>query len=357
MTLFMKPHGMRRLKRQSNAGIALVMVMMFIITLAILAGGFAYSMRIETRLARNTFMEPDLEWLGRSGVELAKFVIAQESDLPGQPYTALNQAWAGGIGITNEVFATITLQDMPVGDGFVSVEIIDRERKVNINIVGREILEQALMLMQVDAGEFSTIIDSILDWRDPDEDTLFSGAETDAYLPLGYIAKNGPLGDISELLLIRGITREMFYGQSGMSRLRLHRDSEFGAFGYPYGLEELFTTISMGRLNINTASAVVLQVLPGVDEALAQAIVQTRAGLDAYPGNEDDTPFQSPGELANVPGMFPELISAITPLTHVRSFVFEIHVTARVGKYIRRYKALIYRGNPRNIQTLMFSWE
>ena len=38
--------------RSKQRGIALIIVMIVIIVLAVLAGGFAYSMKVETRLAR-----------------------------------------------------------------------------------------------------------------------------------------------------------------------------------------------------------------------------------------------------------------------------------------------------------------
>ena len=75
-------------------------------------------------------------------------------------------------------------------------------------------LRQALILIGVDAADASTVIDSILDWRDPDNDTHLSGWESSDYLALAkpYTAKNGPIDDLSELLLIHGVTPEMFWG-------------------------------------------------------------------------------------------------------------------------------------------------
>ncbi len=57
-----------RLKSKSEEAIALVIVMIAILVLAILAGGFAYSMKVETTLAIHANNEAELEWLGRSGV-------------------------------------------------------------------------------------------------------------------------------------------------------------------------------------------------------------------------------------------------------------------------------------------------
>src|SRR5437762_1834190 len=51
----------------SEAGIALVIVMISIFVLTILAVGFAFSMKVETKLAQHANNETELQWLGRSG--------------------------------------------------------------------------------------------------------------------------------------------------------------------------------------------------------------------------------------------------------------------------------------------------
>src|SRR5580765_7876649 len=87
--------------KHEQSGIALVIVMISIFVLAILAGGFAYSMKVETKLARNANSEAEIQWLGRSGVEYARWILAQQN-LPAvrakEPYDAMNQVWAGGSG-------------------------------------------------------------------------------------------------------------------------------------------------------------------------------------------------------------------------------------------------------------------
>src|SRR3954462_4294557 len=91
--------------RQQQKGIALVIVLIVIAILAVLAGNFAASMKVETILARNASFDSEFEWLGRSGFEVAKAVLAEQKE----PYTALNQKWAGGLGDTNGAFAEADL--------------------------------------------------------------------------------------------------------------------------------------------------------------------------------------------------------------------------------------------------------
>src|ERR1051325_7643086 len=80
-----------------NRGIALVVVMVAIFVLTALVGAFAYFMKVETQLAMNSRRDTEVIWLGRSGVELARWVLAN-SPPQCEPYDSLNQFWAGGPG-------------------------------------------------------------------------------------------------------------------------------------------------------------------------------------------------------------------------------------------------------------------
>lgn len=58
-----------------------------------------------------------------------------------------------------------------------------------------------------------------------------------------------------------------------------------------------------GRININTASKSVLQSLPGITSTLADAIITYRRGSDNIDGTADDNPYDTIGEILEVPGM------------------------------------------------------
>src|SRR5688572_2951996 len=135
---------------QRRSGIALIIVMVIVVVFAILAGGLSYSMKVETKLARNSSWDTELEWLGRSGIELAKYVLAQPGQGGGQ-YDALNQKWAGGTGETNDILADISLTGNELGHGRFSVKIKDADSKFNINlaVATPEIVNQGLILIGV----------------------------------------------------------------------------------------------------------------------------------------------------------------------------------------------------------------
>lgn len=352
--------------QQKPRGIALVIVMIVIVVLAVLAGGFAYSMKVETRLARNTAFDSDMENLGRSGVELARYILAMHARDPfEQRYTALNQKWANGPASTNELLIDISLDNNPLGPGEFSIRMVDMESKFNLTAIRDErnltVLQRALENMGVDATEVSVISESYLDWVDPDNNKRLHGAETPFYASLvpgaPYVAKNGPMDDISEFLLIRGMTPEIYFGPGGalgpspeasISGSSLTRSSG--------GLRDLFTTISAAGLavNVNTASAEVLQLLPGMDAVLARAIIETRAGPDHQDGTEDDLPFEQRGDLGGVPGLTPELLNVMSQFLVIQSAIFQVTVEARIGAYVRHYEALIQRRSPMDVTILYF---
>ncbi|HEY5913007.1 MAG TPA: general secretion pathway protein GspK [Verrucomicrobiae bacterium] len=347
---------------KSQEGIALIIVMISIFVLTMLAGGFAYSMKIETRLARNADSEAQLEWLGRSAVEKARWILAEQFKIAQEPYDGLDQVWAGGpggIATSNSPLANISLSlDSP--EGHATFSIVDLERKVNINLANEAILQQALTVAGVDAGDSTRLVNSILDWMDPDDRPRVQGAESDFYQDYWpdhpYSAKNGPIDDISELLLIQDITPELFWG-AGSTNFQMYAFSPQTRRGAPpvptVGLTNLFTALSSGRININTASAEVLQVIPGVTPEMAQGIVGARSGEPDPMGLSG--PYRSVDQVRRVPEVNIMVARAIQQFCDVRSRTFEVHVDAQVGGYHRHFVGVLGRAG-RDVPVLGFYW-
>lgn len=343
---------------------ALIVALLAIFVLSANAAMLWYSMQVDMKLAAQSNDEPQLVWLGRSGVELARYVLGQEANIPGEPYDALNQVWAGGPGgpgETNGVLSGISLDHFQIGDGWVSIKIEDEERKANINTANPPLLNQALTAMGVDANDIPVVQDSILDWVQPGDNPRLSGAKNEYYLSLNppYYCKEAPMDDISELLLVKGVTLAMYTGQSDQPASAAPKGfgaSPFQTPNYAFGLKDVFTPFSDGRININTADANVLQLIPGVDEATAEAIIKTRSGPEGDNGS-DATPFTSAGDVQRAGGISPEAIQNINALCDVRSHTFVVHVSAHYGNSTRNYTAIVWRNTPMDIRVVGFSWD
>ena len=369
-------------------GIALIVVLGFMFVLAVLVGVFGDSMRVEAILARNADSDSVVEWLCRSGVEISKYILSQQMLNTQEPYDSLNQSWAGGPGSTNglnPLLDSINLTNSAWGDGSVlgllypeedpgedvrcSIKIVDLERKFNINIaagggLGRFPLERTFEMIGVDESLKPYLVDAIIDWCDEDDAEGINGVESKYYEALGYTSKDGPIDDLTELLLIKDITPKMFWGNStnqlaGTSMISAKVEGEDEEPDYPIGLVDLFTPISGIRMNINTASSDVLQLLPGMDQNRVQFIIEYRAGLDGIDGTWDDEPFTNIQELRNVPGFQTrEAIANASRFLSVRSATFEVTVTAEMRGLQRTLVAVISRpSDPKDIKILYTYWK
>jgi general secretion pathway protein K len=344
------------------------MISIFVLTM--LAGGFALSMKVETKLARNANSETELEWLGRSAVECARWELAEQFKISQEPYDGLDQVWAGGqggIGTSNSPLADFKHEIQTPTGGSATWTIIDLERKANINLMlaNQPLLEQGLEVMQIDPAESTSIANCILDWIDPNtlpNSHRMQGAKSDYYQGLipPYSAKNGPIDDISEMLLIKGITPENFFGlsstnyQPGAFNARNRRFGVQPVLGPPVGLTNLFTPLSDGKININTAPPEVLQMIPTVTPEAAQAIASARSGEDDGSGLMG--PYRNVQQVRRVPEVTIPMANMLQQFCDVRSRTFEVHVEAQAAGYKRHFTGVIGRNNPRDLQVLSFYW-
>jgi general secretion pathway protein K len=334
------PHTSRR-------GFAVIVALVSVAVLAMLAGALALFMKVENQLAQNGNDDEKLLWLGRAGVERACWVLAQEPPGP----SSLKQIWAGGAGDgpeTNSPLAGITLDNFPVGDGAVSLKITELESKFNINRANTPLLTSVLTTMGVDASSISLVSDSIQDWIDTDDATKPAGAESDYYQGLTppYYAKNAPMDDIEELQLVKGVTPLMFKGgtaadpNSPFQHHKLGFGNAPGHEDYPFGLRDVFTPFSNGKVNVNTADVNVLQCLPGMDANSAQNILTLRTSDGGM--NNNNGVIGNLGQLQTVVAN-PQAFQSLNNYCTVRGDTYEVHAIARVGTSEREYIAIVYR--------------
>ena len=148
----------------------------------------------------------------------------------------------------------------PYGEGGYQVRVSDESGKININQADEIILRQTFTNLDFDPDFGDALADAILDWRDPDPLERLNGVESDYYLAqdIAYPAKDGPLDTIDELLLVRDVSQDLFYNT----------------------LNEVFTVYGNARsgnmANTQTANALVLRAVQGVDAETAEETIRQR---------------------------------------------------------------------------------
>ncbi len=237
-----------------KGAVALILVVWVVVVLMAIVGEFAYSMRTEINIVRNFKEEEESYQLAIAGIEQAKLemLLVKESDV-----IFLDEDGKLVFKDSGEEEEK-TVRNDSLGRGSFEYTITDEDSKLNINTASLNQLKIFLELAGVDSMEVDTIADSIFDWRDTNELFLLNGAEEDYYRSLEnpYSCKDGLFDVIEELLLVKGMTPEILYGSKG--------EGEEESFE---GIVQYLTVHDTGKLNINTASSVVLESLLGIQEA------------------------------------------------------------------------------------------
>jgi general secretion pathway protein K len=198
----------------------------------------------------------------------------------------------------------------------------------------RDLLQRLLTgpyfsLEQTKAAE---LLDAIKDWIDADDEVTGSGAEGAFYAGLErpYTVKNAPLDCIEELLMIKGMTRDVFYGTAKSP-----------------GLVQCLTVFGDGRININTASKPVLQAL---------AVQMTSDDVDRLDKHRRDprNDLSDPGWYQKLPSSSGITIPA--GLIVVRSDTFRITVVGLQCRMTERITGVAKRESDRR-KVKLLSWK
>ncbi len=178
--------------------------------------------------------------------------------------------------------------------------LTDETGKININTADESMLASL-------PGMTPELVDSLLDYRDEDEETRTDGAEQDYYdrLPEPYIIKNGPLTTMEELLLVKGFNASIVFGEDANLNGLLEPNEDDGDQTFPpddndgelnAGLYGSATTFGYGvevdsegngKVNINSG---------GVSRAGLSS--QTVQFIEAY--RRDGNQFIHPSQLLNM---------------------------------------------------------
>ncbi len=259
-------------------GIALILVLWVTVLLTIIASSFVFAVRTESQGLANDIKHTEAYYIARSGMSLAVARLLSDISKSGDSAAEESGRW---------IYDGRPYR-VELSKGYAEIRIYDEGGKVDLNAARREDLVRVLKGLGVEGSLRDVIADSILDWRDDNNFHRLNGAEDDFYRKLtpGYEAKDGPFDTVDELLWVRGVTKELFYGHS--------EDDQ----GRVVGLRDVFTVFTGSyRINVNTAPYELLLTVPGMDERAAANFIEARK----YGGVKDMRDYTSLGA-RSVPG-------------------------------------------------------
>src|SRR4029453_13017390 len=97
------------------------------------------------------------------------------------------------------------------------------------------------------------------------------------------------------------------------------------------GLSAYLTVWGSGKININTASSVVMTAVPGMTPALGEAIMRYRQGDDQQLGTSDDRYFRTVADLATLIGVDRRGLERAEAFLTVMPSAFRFIATGRVS--------------------------
>jgi hypothetical protein len=208
-------------------GAALLVVLVVITLLALSAYTFTQTMQTDYEAAVIHSQEVQVRQAADSGVEYVAALLARRSPT-GEENLHHNPAWFQAIPVVETErtafrarFSVIASLEADPSSTRVRYGLVDESAKLNLNLLDE--LPKELQLSDEDIeswllyvpGMTTELIAAIRDWIDADSDIRPGGAESETYEALQppYAAKNGPLESLDELLLVRGVTPQLLYGE------------------------------------------------------------------------------------------------------------------------------------------------
>ena len=322
---------------------ALVLALMAISFLVAITVQLSSSVNVQMQGASNIGNSIQLDARNRSGLNLIRAALAV--DFAENKYDSEHDSWKkmaeeGAPSLFGKGNLKIDIEDL---SGLLQVNALVPvvEKKADFKklqdkqiAIWKRLLDSGKFAIEDDA-EAEELIDALIDWIDADDTERDHGAEGGYYLSKSppYEIRNAPLIYQEELLLIRGMTKELFYG-----------NKEYLALGK-------FLTVAgrSGKININTAPPELLIALgENISEESANDMVAFRQEEDKEDSNvlaDLQWPKQVDGS-----------INYETDIATVQSQYFKVSVTAKHNQWSRNSVGTLSRDPETGVQDLVY-WE
>jgi len=253
-------------------GVVLVMVLWVITILSVVVLEFCFAMRTEVNITRNYQEDLRLYAAAQGTVQRAIAELVFKHD-PRMQQLRKNPT-EGEIPPENKEWVTDGREyRVPFEGAEGVVRVLGEAGKVNINSISDSRLRKIMNTLGLEGEARDIVVDSILDWRDPDDFIRINGAENEYYNSLKepYDCKNANFDSVEELLLVRGITPELFYGKKIKGKEGEEKKEE------PVALKDIFSIYATGeQIDINSTSLPVLRVVLGLPLDVCRRMIEKR---------------------------------------------------------------------------------
>jgi len=230
--------------RRSASVLLLALIVIVLLTLG--AMSFFERMFVEHQAVRAHIRQTQARCQAESGIEFIRAMAIQEPDVLQQSGGLFDNPslFQGKLVIDDPLAAfrgrfTIIAPQMNSAGYYAGIRygLENESARLNLNtLLLADSYEEdgAQQLLMALPGMTEPIADAILDWIDPDSDQRTLGAEQEYYSSLSppYAPRNGPLGSIEELLLVRDVTPALLFGAD------LNRNGLIEANEQPYTVIE-----------------------------------------------------------------------------------------------------------------------
>ena len=276
--------------RMPRRGVVLLAVLVVIVLLSLAAYQYSDMMLAEYKASVNAHHAAQARAFADSGIAYAAILVSTSDNIAtvnGNIYdnpTSFRDVVVGADDAKNVSgrFWLIAPPDPSdtANTGTWRSGVTDEAGKININGVMRldptgEVLHNMLLKLPNVTDDLAA---PLVDWVDADDTARQNGAESDYYSGLvpAYRAKNGPLDSIDELLLVKGINRDILYGNDLNVNGIQDANETVNTDGYSRGLAA-YLTVQSREQNTDPKTGLALTYINGSDlsalfESLAASI-------------------------------------------------------------------------------------
>ncbi len=190
--------------RTPQSGTVLIVTIWVVLVLAGLALVFAQSMRVAVAVSANHVASLQAECLAAGALEYLVAKLSAGTQEQGTSTETTDSYTALQVG---EGYFWILRSNLE-SDREFDYGLVNESNKINLNSASQEMLQRL-------PGMTAELAASIIDWRDSDSEVTTGGAEDEYYLlqSNAYHCKNASLETVNEILLIKGASEELLYGE------------------------------------------------------------------------------------------------------------------------------------------------